>query len=175
MRFSYYAPVVPARCSTCLRTRRRGSRRRPVRQPPCCACVIRRAAWRSRTATRPSAMQRSPRNAACRMGVQLAKTMSIVLHDPTLSATKRGIDEAVTPPWIAAFGRAIRTPDARRQPGGWPSPTAPSVVVRSAFSSGVLCPTTTNHTTLLFGLMGVTHGRQPSRAPSPPFGYLVRS
>jgi len=69
------------------------------------------------------------------MGVQLAKTMSIVLHDPTLSATMRGIHEGVTPPWIAAFRRAIRTPDGRRQPGGRPSPTAPSL---SAFSSGVL-------------------------------------
>ena len=122
MRFSYDAPVAPTRCSTRLRTRRRGSRRRPVRQPPCCACVVCRAAWRSRTATRPSAMQRSPRNAACRMGVQLAKTMSIVLHEPTLSATKRGIDGAVTPPSITAFGRAISASDGRRQLSGWSVP-----------------------------------------------------
>ena len=58
------------------------------------------------------------------MGVQLAKTMSIVLHEPTLSATKRGIDETVTPPWIAAFGRAISASDGRRQLSGWSVPTA---------------------------------------------------
>ena len=84
--------------------------------------------------------------------------------------------------WIAAFSRAYKTSAWRRQTDGWSSPMTvlpaammhfPQLVVRLFTVSSCLF-VTTNHTTANFvctnekGVMGVTHGRQPSCSPSPP-------